>query len=212
MREVYVCMVLAWHSMTHVFSVWMWTHTNLCHLIVLRVSTVQPEHKGVSGSITHCYWKCQTCSQKDIQELLSYFLFLSSHSYLSVHPSLHTTLLSSPIKSISQFLELRLEEMQALSMHHWGTTAGCPNTCQSGGAFLIITQTQLPTHPPHPNAQPPLILIHAHITHTFRKTSLKGSQRVPGGLLVYPSYKGSWEDCCLRDTYYALPSLPTTMS
>lgn len=93
--------------------------------------------------------------------------FLSSHSYLSVHPSLHTTLLSSPIKSICQFLELRLEEMQAVNMHHWGTTAGCPNTCQSGGAFLIITETQLPTHPPHPN--------HTHIQQNLLEGLSTGS-------------------------------------
>lgn len=71
--------------------------------------------------------------------------FYSPPILACVRHSPHTTLPSALKKSICQYLEIRLEEMQALSMHHWGTTAGCLGTCQSGGAFLIINSNAI-TH------------------------------------------------------------------
>lgn len=145
----YVC-VWCWHGV-------LWLTVCFQRLAVGTHKSLPP-HCPVSeywaqsgiGNITHSWWKCQTCwhcSERIHRKYCHTFLFLSSHSYLcpSIPPS--TLAFRKTIKSTCQFLGLRLEEMQAPSMRHWGATAGCPNTCQSGEAFLIITHTQLRTHP-----------------------------------------------------------------
>lgn len=132
------------------------------------VSTVQP---GIRN-ITHSQWKCQTCwhCSERIHRLSCLLFFIPSFLLMSINPSTQPYLLSSTIKSTCQCLGLRLEEMRAPSMHHWGTAAGCPNTCQSGEAFLIISHTQLHTHPSsHPHTPHPQACL---------VTSLKGSQWV----------------------------------
>lgn len=79
------------------------------------------------------------------------FFCLSSYSYLG--PSVPRRNLAFCInkKPILHSLVPRREEMQETQHAPLRDHSRLPNTCQSGGALLIITPTQLPTEP---NAQP----------------------------------------------------------
>lgn len=55
------------------------------------------------------------------------------------------------------FLGLKLEGVKELSMHRYGATAGCPDSCRSQGSFLIISTLLM-----RPRTAAP-----AHYSHTY---------------------------------------------
>lgn len=148
---------------------------------------------------------------KNTQEILSSFFIPPQFLLVSIHPSIHHCF-TQTIKSTCQFLRMRLEEMRALSMHHLGAAAGCPNTCQSGGAFLIITHTQLRTHPDTSRCTPTrrsFSYMHT-ATHSSFLEGLSMGFRWPFSISFLYRLLGGECDSWLQDTHYALQSLPPT--